>query len=337
VKWHRLSRHFKGRHWRSVSRRLNLPTVTRDFAGETRLIRNLLDRTEEARLVIDFISGAPLLPYIKQGVVLSGHDCMSRLFREEAKCAENWRKGVHFRIRELFSRNAERQFAHLADRVHLITQTDADEMSRINPGVKPAVIPISAETPPAHKLKLFSERKERVLWGNLGSPTILSGVRGLFTESKRKSSQVMRGFVLLGKVSEAEAHQLLPELVTLGIRYQSKVDDLGVFLGNTRIVLLADVSGTGQKNRTLDALAHGCCVAGLAEVFRDIPNDRAAPAFVDTTNMAELVSELEKLDSAEMAAIARRGQVMFQENFSFPVLKSRWSKLLESLPALRLA
>jgi hypothetical protein len=278
-----------------------------------------------------------LLRKVTQGVILSGHDCFSRLFREEGKYAESWRSRLHFQVRRVFALNAERRFAHLADRVHLVSQVDADELQRINPRVKPAVIPLSRATPPPHKLKSFFERNERVLWGNLALPVILRGIRTLLAEAVRKTSGTLRGFLLLGRVPEAEARRLLPDMDALGIRYQAKVDDLNLFLGNTRLVVLADVSGTGQKTRTMDALAHGCCVVGLSEAFRGINNDQETPAFVETANVTELLSRLEELDADSTAAIASTGQALVRKHFSTPMLRHRWQELLNSLPPLRLS
>jgi hypothetical protein len=336
VKWHRLERRLAMKHWRSASRRLSLPTVTRDFAGEERIIRDLLAGQSDARLIIDFMSGAPLLRKVRQGVVLSGHDCFSRFFREQGKYAESWRTRLHLQIRRVFALNAERQFAHLADRVHLVSQVDADELQRINPRVKPAVIPLSIAAPPPHKLKPFSQRNERVLWGELALPAILRGMRTLLAEAVHRASGTLKGFLLLGRVPEADARRLLPDMDALGIRYQARVEDLDLFLGNTRLVVLADVSGTGQKTRALDSLAHGCCVVGLSEVFRGIVNDQKTPAFVETTNITELLSKLAEVDVDSSAAIASAGQTLVQKHFSMPALRQRWQALLNSVPPLRL-
>jgi hypothetical protein len=320
-----------------VSQRLSLPTVTRDFTGEERIIRGLLKKQTDTRLIIDYMSGAPLLRKVTQGVILSGHDCLSRLYREEGRYATSWRGRWHFRIRRFFALNSERQFAHLADRMHLVSQVDADEMKAINPRVKPFVIPIGCSTPPADKLKPFSSRSERLLWGNLELPVIREGFRTLFDEVIRKKSSALENFLLLGRVPEADARHILPELDALGIRYQSKVDDLGALLGNTKLVVLSDLSGAGQKNRTMDALAHRCCAIGLNEAFRGIINDTGNRAFIESNNVGELLSHLETLDLDSAATIASAGQVLVQKHFSPPVLRCRWLELLASIPPLRLA
>jgi hypothetical protein len=337
IKWHRLQRRFTRQHWRAARRRLSLPTVTRDFPSEERIIRDLQGDHPDARLLIDFLSGAPLLRKIRQGVVLSGHDCFSRLFREEGRYAETFAGRWHFRIRRVFALNAERHLAHLADRLHLVSQVDADEFLRINPKVKPVVIPLSRPAPPPHTLKPIAERQERVLWGSLLLPVIRRGMRTFLAEALRKGSGTLRGFLLLGRVDEAEARRILPEMDALGIRYQAKVDDLNTFLGNTRMVVLTDLSGTGQKTRTIDAMAHGCCVFGLSEAFRGINNDREVPAFIEAANVTELLSRIEGLDADSMASIASAGQGLVGRGFSMGVLRRRWRELINSLPALRLS
>ena len=173
-------------------RRLSLPTVTRDFAGEERIIRELLVGQSDVRLVIDYMSGAPLLRKVREGVILSGHDCLSRLYREEGKYAATWRSRLHFRIRRAFALNTERKFAHLADRVHLVSQVDADELKQINPRARTAVIPLSKPAPPLDKLKPFSERRERLLWGNLALPVIVKGIRTLLIEAVQNGNRKLK-------------------------------------------------------------------------------------------------------------------------------------------------
>ncbi len=45
-----------------------------------------------------------------------------------------------------------------------------------------------------------------------------------------------------------------------GVEFVSYVDDFDQLLSNAKIVVLADLSGTGLKNRILDAFRNGCCV-----------------------------------------------------------------------------
>ena len=112
---------------------------------------------------------------------------------------------------------------------------------------------------------------------------------------------------------------------------------LDSLLGNTHTVVLADLSGAGQKNRTMDAMSHGCYVVGLPEVFRGINNDQETPAFMVAETVAELLSKLEQLDTASMAAIAAAGQALIRKNYSAQNLCHRWQELLNSVPPLRLA
>jgi hypothetical protein len=78
---------------------LSIPTVTRDFPREASLVDRL--RKPDSRLLINFISGAPLLRrHAGQGTVLSGHDCMSHFHHQERTHATRLKSWLVTSMRE---------------------------------------------------------------------------------------------------------------------------------------------------------------------------------------------------------------------------------------------
>lgn len=330
VTCHRLQRRLRGRHARMLREGLSLPTVTRDFAAEAELVRSLSREATHARLLVDFVSGAPLLHAFRgPGTVLSGHDCMSYLFQEESRYANGALPRAHFRLRRRFALHAERRFAHLPARVHVVSEQDAEALRRVNPLVRTAVIPIGGPRADARVLRPMAGRRERIIWGSLRSGLVVEGLRRIFGIVHREFPGAFRGWTLLGRVPEAEARRRFPGLDALGVAYRERAADIGALLGGAVAVLLPDVSGTGQKNRTVDSLAHGCCVLGTQEVFRGI-EPRRDPAFVACGDFAELVRTAAELDRLPLEEIGRRAMRLHAECFSLEVLAARWRALLAS-------
>lgn len=323
---HRLDRRLTGRHWRAAAQGLSLPTVTRDFGGEERLVRRLAAEAPSV-LLIDFISGAPLLRAISgPGTVLSGHDCMSHLFGCEAESATTLPARWRNRLRRRFALNAERRFAHLASRMHVVSRQDAAELSKVNPRARVAVIPLGNQGPTS-PLQPYPGRRTKLIWGNLGSELILIGLRRFLEEAARLPAHDPREWLVVGRVDSARARQLVPQLGRSGYRYEATVDDMSSLLAGTALLVLPDVSGTGQKNRTLDGLAHGCCVLGLAEVFRGMgtPDDRAYVVAADYAGLARRAHDLEPTEAMTLAAA---GRALFVRDYSGPAFAAAWDSLL---------
>jgi hypothetical protein len=332
IEFHCLARNAFAASVRSLLSRHSIPTVTRNFPAEAELVRAITRREPESRLLIDFISGAPLVRYVDTGVVISGHDCMSHLFREEAGRATSMATRTRFLVREHFARRAESRYYSHADTVHVVSTKDAEELRRIDADIRTTVIPIAAQVPLSEQITPPHARTQRVIWGNLGSPVILAGVRAL-VGAARQHADILRGWTVIGRVSAVEAHRLVPELSELGIDYVESVPQLSATLGRAAIVLLPDLGGTGQKNRTLDALAHGACVIGLAEVFRGI---EPRGQFVEVSSFEEALAFLTRQSAGDIAEIGGRARA-FATTLDVLQRSEDWKALLASIPPLALA
>ncbi len=331
IRFHPLTRRVAGRHVRAIVQQLSLPTVTRDFDREETLVKLLARPARNPRLLVHFITGAPLLErFDGRGIVLSGHDCMSHVYLEEARHARNWPTRLKFLIRRRFARVAERRHAHRAERVHLVSQQDVVEFKRVNPRIHGEVVPLGTEAPNTAQLQPFAERRQSVIWGTLGDELILAGLRRLLAAAIRSHPTLLRGWVLLGRIPESEARVLLPDLDRLGLIYQPHAANLTTFLGATRLLLLPDVGGSGQKTRTLDGLAHGCCAMGLPIAFRGIETS-PDPAYLQASTHGELLDKLASLSDVAAERSAARGRQLFLDEFDRPVLARRWRQLLQGL------
>jgi hypothetical protein len=328
VECHRHFRREAFRHVRSLGQRLSLPTISRDFDREFQTVRNIVGREGASKILIDFISGAPLLNKASgSGIVLSGHDCMSYLFEQEMRWANRLTAKFHYWFRRQFALNAERRFAHLAKRVHLVSERDALEFSRVNRRVQTTVIPIGGSMARSSDLIPYIERSRKLIWGNLGSELIAIGLKSLLEAIWESGIKRMTDWHIIGKLPKDEALRLIPRILDLGLQYSSAVEKIGEFLGDTKVLVLPDAGGTGQKNRTLDGMSHGCCVMGLSEVFRGIPGCNGERGF-EFDSYSALGKAMFELELYCTALCSHNATGIFDKNFSSEVLNRMWCGLL---------
>ncbi len=333
ITWHFLARRTRGRHARALRQQLSLPTVTRDFVAEAAVVQQAVRRGVPCRVLVDLISGSPLCTRVPEGVLVSGHDCMSHFWKCMAAWAGSARERWVARVRRHFALQAERRFYHRAARVHVVSSLDARELARINPAARTVVIPLGGKSADPRLLQPEAVRSGGWIWGNLAFGPIASGARSLLA-AMAETPTAWSGWTLVGALPEAEARRRLPELAMLNLAYAARVPHLEAGLGALRTVVLPDLSGAGQKNRCLDALSHGCCVVGLAEVFRDFPGE-AGRHYLEAKSPADLATLLRNLSPTRAAELGREGQALFESHFTMTALADRWRAALDAVPPLR--
>lgn len=333
IRFHCLRRNKKFQKIRSIKNLLSIPTVTRDFDAEAGLVEKL--RRNNTRLLINYLSGAPLLlKFSGEGTILSGHDCISYFCRRAREKSRDFMSWTSAAVREVFALNAERRFAHLARRVHVVSNTDAENFKTINPRISAFVIPLGRNTPPLHLLKSWHQRSENLIWGSLETQPIIAGLRLILKSAVLHNPQVFKNWLLIGRVPESQAYKLLPELGYLKIRYKSHVENIGDLLGRSKRVVIPDLSGTGQKTRTLDSFAFGCCTIGFKEAFRNAESHASSGAYLCKETSDDLVKLIGMTNDAESEAIASKGNRVFVAHFSSAALREKWKDLFNEVGAL---
>ena len=312
--------------------RVPLPTARRNFNRELSWVKEKMATTVRSVLFIDFINGSPLAANFKEGVVISGHDCMSHLFRQERIASKSVKQKLHFTVREYLVRTLERKFAHRCQFLHLVSSEDAERFRRVNPAINPSVIPIGGPKPSPTSLRGWDERSGGIIWGNLNSQPIADGLVRLLPLFKDKE---LSGWQLIGSVAPEVVQQRFPEVYRVGLSYHPRVPDISTCLGEARYLFLPDTTGTGQKNRCVDGLAHGCCVFGLPEVFRGMGAEKC---YVCEATFELLVSRLRAAVSnqEDMRGVASNGANLFLSEFSSDVLREKWVKLFDFCASLTL-
>jgi hypothetical protein len=329
VSIHFFNRNPRLRYLRSVIRGEQLPTVDRNFAAEAALIKALTVDPERTKLLLDNVLVSPLVKYFLSGVVISGPDCMSRIFAEAARCSDSLITRFHNSIRSMFARNSERRWYHKADIVHVVSWMDRHALLRVNPKANIHVIPLGVDAPLEVSLQPWAQRSHGVIWANLDFPPACAGVKHILQLVNIHCPGLFSNWTLLGGVPLDQAMTTLPTLATSGINYLQWTDNLSNLLESHQFVLCPDAGGGGQKNRCLDALAHGCLLVGTEEVLRDL---RGHPGehYCLISDLTSLQSVLSMADTNLGEQIAQVGQSLYRTHFSHPALAHHWSSLLKS-------
>lgn len=333
-KVHFLQRKPRLRYLRSMIRGEALPTVDRNFEAEANLIVELSNGNPGSRLFLDNNLVAPLARYFHSGVVVSGPDCMSRLFGQVAIHARSVRERWHNRFRSWFARNNERRWYHVAEVAHVVSRMDRDALRLVNPVANIRVIPLGLSGPKMEALRAWESRRSGVVWANLDFAPTRAGVRQLIEFVQARVPGALQGWTLLGKASPEAALSMLPGLGSSGIRYLPWAKDLSGLLGCSRVVVCPDVGGAGQKNRCLDAMAHGCVVVGLPEVFRDL-GGQPGHNYMEVSSFADLFGALDFVEGERGKAMSVEARLLFEARFSHKALASTWSEMLDGMHPLR--
>lgn len=331
---HFLRRKPRFRHVRSLIRGEALPTVDRNFQAEANLVEEISNGNPKSRLLLDNNLVSPLAGYFRNGVVVSGPDCMSRLFKQVAIHARTFRERVHNQARSWFARNNERRWYHVAEIAHVVSRMDRDALGQVNPRANTRVIPLGLAGPKIEALRAWESRRSGVVWANLDFAPTRSGVLQLIESVQARSPGALHGWTLLGKATPEAAMAMLPSLGDSGIRYLPWSEDLTALLGASRVVVCPDVGGAGQKNRCLDAMAHGCAVIGLPEVFRDL-GGRSSQHYIEITSFPDFLGALETIAGDCGRQMSSEARHLFESHFSHKALGTTWSEMLDGMQPLQ--
>jgi glycosyltransferase involved in cell wall biosynthesis len=329
IQFHYLMPRRSGAITRSIFSGLSLPTSRRDFLKEKEIIDKIVELNPRTRIFVDYLSGAPVVRYYQQGAIISAHDCMSLYHREEAKYLPFGKKKITEWVRAWHARNAEKRYYHQASAVHVVSQKDADYVTKVNPRAKISVIPLSVTIGPDQKIN--PDRSEKLIWFNAKLGTQVFGVRKLL---KASPPGFFNDWTFLGRGKFDDVVKRIPEIAPYKSQFQGYVEDLEELLNRTKAVIIPDYSGAGQKTRVLHAMLHGCCVIGFPEAFRDLPGTNEAE-FVCFTSDDSIALKLDKLGNLPLTDIASAGKKMVLLHYSTETVRKKWIQFLNENPYVR--
>jgi glycosyltransferase involved in cell wall biosynthesis len=234
------------------------------------------------------------------------------------------------------SLSAERRFYPLAAAVHVVSDEDAAYLRQACPGAKIETIPVGLMSLPIARsvdMKHDSDILRLVFWGDLRVPYLREGLLWLLREVVPRLPDAIRASIELVVLGRSEPdHETLQASAGTVVRFMQWVDDIDAELRDARVVLLPDASGSGMKNRTLQAMACGAPVLGSRFALEGIAARDGVHCFVRNEPEA-FASALEALltDPAAADAIGQRGRQLVMQRYSMQAVTHAWQSLYASL------
>ncbi|HDI51441.1 MAG TPA: glycosyltransferase [Bacteroidetes bacterium] len=275
------------------------------------------------------VSGIPTL--------LSANDSVSLRYWRSAESTRN----VFARARLNFSARRIAQFETKMypkfDAVHFVSQEDAADLLARTGNCNVVVIPICVEPEYLqYPIRCKKNGGFRIFTsGNFGNPGLLDMVIKFVSTSFAEIKKVLPSveLIIVGRNTSPYVKRFLSTCP--GVSLLDWVEDYISVLASADIAVFLDNTGTGMKNRVLQALAMGKPVIGTRIAFNGIQIQEGVHAFVceDPSNLSNLILELLKNEDKrfQVGTAARR---LVKEKYSRDVIGQKWEALYLSLAKL---
>ena len=223
-----------------------------------------LSRGEEIPVVLDDAILSRMLGTIRNPVLHSPHDCLSRLYWAEAQHSRSVRTKLEFYYRHFVVSRYERQFYCMARSVHLVNTTDEVLLKAQNPNVRTFLCPIASLLSPVESGPQVERDIDLLVWGNYRSGPVRQGaLETILVLKNGEEYWRTKRVVLLGRAAFS--------LGATGLELCDQVSDLAKYLRRVKVCMLPDLDGAGIKNRAIDCLSQGVCLAGLRSQLGGLP------------------------------------------------------------------
>jgi glycosyltransferase involved in cell wall biosynthesis len=300
------------------------------------IILNLLFK-QSRKCDLLFIEGIPLAPlsryFCASRILISALDAWSLRQRRFARKSKGVRKWM-LKLYSLFSLYIERKIYQQADALHVVSGVDASYYKKVLKRSNVLTIPvavISEAIPCENNMSLLNEGRTVLFWGDIGYAYIKEGLVWFLKEiwpNIRHSYDGMK-LVILGR---REPDRALKELAGNNTDFLVWCENLNALLTQTNLIVLPDISGTGLKNRTIQALYSGRPVVGSLYAFSGIPIKNGVNGLVPRTQ-SEWIDMIFKLlnDDRTASDIGESGRLFVTTFFSQKAVSNSWKKLLKHM------
>jgi glycosyltransferase involved in cell wall biosynthesis len=243
------------------------------------------------------------------------------------------------RIRRTAARLIERALVKPYEVVTTVAEADASAVRALVPGVRVEVVPNGVDAtvfdPAAPGLSMASDPDLVVYVGAMSFPPNVAAVewfaRAVFPALRARRPGVR--FAIVGRDPAPSVRALAAEP---GVEVTGTVDDVRPWLARAAVVVCPMISGSGIKNKLLEALAMArpvvatsLAVEGMALVHgRDLLIADTVPETADA--VAELMRDPERA-----AMLGRNGRATVRAHYTWEAAAARYEELWRDLAAGR--
>lgn len=232
---------------------------------------------------------------------------------------------------------AEQHFYRLASAVHVVSEEDAAYLKSVCPDANVKVIPVGlmslaseADDSEAEGTVEYAPQSHHlVFWGDLRVGYLRDGLIWLLQEVLPRLPESMRSSISLEVLGRCKPDATLQEAAApFRVEFRQWVDDLDVTLREAAVVLLPDASGSGMKNRTLQAMASGSPTLGTRFAFEGLMEGNNVEYMVrdDAYSFALALQEL-LTDKGKAQRMGQAGRQLVLRRYSLPAVVDAWHGL----------
>jgi hypothetical protein len=287
-------------------------------------------------LVFDDIVLAPFAPTYGRNAIVSPHDCMSEMFRSHYRLSPSSRDRVKYFLQYRIAKVYEQQFYHRALLVHVIADRDRIWLQQINPRARYHVVQNADLLNPGFT-RTESDDWDVMIWGDLRIGSIARGAKEFLAAAAAIDTPWLLNtkVLVVGRVPEVQAQKILGPTLSALVRYSVHLEDTNGKLQQARITVVPDIGGAGIKNRCVNILASGRCLACLYEQMEGIEQVWDVGA-INATDNSELVKKVRSvLDEGTYQRIGDAGKAIYEQHYSTSYIQDQWAMMVKRALAVR--
>jgi hypothetical protein len=297
-----------------------------------------LNWSERNNLVIfDDIVLAPLAQAYGTNAIISPHDCMSEMFLSHFRhlhplSASRLRKYIQYRT----ARQYEQRYYQSALLVHVITQRDRVWLEAINPLARYHVVPNADLLNPGLVYDSNPEH-DLLIWGDLTIAACAKGTREFLRQIRGATHLNRARIILVGKVPDDTAERIIGRDCMELVDYSPRLENEAGQMHTAKIFVIPDIGGAGIKNRVVNVLSSGICLACLLPQMEGVDTiaDRGA---INAVTMSELVNRIvDVLRTGQYSNIAKIGENIYKDVYSIEANRRQWRDMIERALSIRSA
>ncbi len=283
------------------------------------------------RIEILHLEGIPLMPLVAllpgRSIVVSEVDAWS-LRQSRLGSRATGLKKLFLAGYAVLSRQVERWILPKASVSHVVSNADADFLRALVPAADIRCIPVAVSVDQARIRRdgpSASKSIGIVFWGDIGVPHLRAGLVWLLVDVLPLLAQDGIGFTL--KVLGRREPDIELRALAQGVEFVSWIEDVSALLSSSDVVVLPDQSGTGLKNRVLEAMALGLPVVGTSHAFEGIPVVDGQEAYTRDTAQGFFSALTEIASSLDRQRLSHAAVEFVRNKYSFDAVVDQWEKV----------
>lgn len=234
------------------------------------------------------------------------------------------------RLRARIAARVERRAIHGFDAITTVAEADAARVRALDASARVEVVPNGVDTGYFRPRDVESGSASLVFVGAMSYPPNVAAMR-YFTQSVLPHVRRWRDDVRLTIVGRDPSRAVLA-MASKSVEVTGFVDDVRPFLAAGRVFVAPMVSGSGIKNKVLEAMAMALPVVATSLAVEGLPIRHGENAMVADEPRAFASAIRQLLDDPQKARqIARAGRVLVERDYTWEACAERYDRLYHEL------